>query len=349
MKIAPAPTATPAVPVDDQRNLYYALVKTRRFDERCRRLFKQGRFPGTYFSAVGQEATTVGPTYGLTMRDVITTSHREIGAAITKGMPLVAILRQIYARADSPDKGHSHPCHFGYPAVNLFTPASTVAAQTVVGTGMALAFKMRREPHVVLNFFGEGATARGAFHEALNFAGVHDLPIVFICENNLWAESVPAHLTSRIERFSDRAKAYGFPGVTVDGNDLLLTHTTAREAIVRARAGKGPTLIECLTYRWYGHSEIDPANYRDAQEVEYWTARDPVARFEQHLDSEGIMTRAEREALIARVDAEIEEAIQQAESSPFAPPEEALNDVYSFSPAETFPTRDAGSGARGIR
>jgi TPP-dependent pyruvate/acetoin dehydrogenase alpha subunit len=330
---------TSTVSVEDQRNLYYALVKARRFDERCRRLFKQGRFPGTYFSAVGQEATTVGPTYGLTIHDVLTTSHRELGAVITKGMPLVAMLRHLFARADAPDKGHSHPCHYGYPQLNCFTPASTVAAQIVVGTGMALAFKMRREPHVALTFFGEGGTARGGFHEALNFAGVQDLPIIFICQNNLWAESVPAKLTSRIEQFSDRAKAYGFPGVTIDGNDLLLVHETAREAIARARAGQGPTLIECRTYRWYGHSEIDPANYRDPKEVEYWKGRDPVALYEAHLEQSGVMTAADRNAVVERVDAEIEAAITEAEASPHPAPETALEDVYSFSPSATFPDR----------
>ncbi len=321
----------------DQRALYSHLIKTRRFDERCRRLFKQGRFPGTYFSAVGQEATTVGAAYGLTTHDVIAPSHRELGAFITKGMPLVALLRQMYARADSPDKGKSHPCHFGYPELNILTPASTVAGQIVLGTGAALAFKLQKKPHVALSFFGEGGTSRGAFHESLNFAGVHDLPIVYICQNNLWAESVPARLQSRIERFSDRAKAYGFDGVTIDGNDLLLVHTTARAAIAKARRGGGPTLIECLTYRWYGHSEIDPANYRTAEELETWKKRDPVTLFEKHLEQAGVMTTGERAETVERVDAEIEEAIRLAEASPHPRPEEALDDVYSFSPAANYP------------
>lgn len=345
---APQKQAPPGVSVEDQKNLYYFLIKTRRFDERCRLLFKQGRFPGTYFSAVGQEASAIGPAYGLTLSDVLAPSHREMGAFITKGMPLVAMLRQMFARADSPDKGKSHPCHLGYPPINLLTPASTMAAQVVVGAGMALAFKIRREPHVVLSYVGEGSTSRGGFHEALNFAGVHDLPIVFVCQNNLWAESVPVRLQSRIERFADRAKAYGFPGVTIDGNDLLLVHSTARAAIKRARDGGGPTLIECLTYRWYGHSEIDPANYREPAEVEFWKKRDPVVLYEKHLDATGIMPPSERQTVIARVDAEIEEAIRQAEASPHPAAAEALDDVYSFSPSPNFPDKSAATSG-GLR
>jgi pyruvate dehydrogenase E1 component alpha subunit len=322
---------------EDQRNLYYFLVKTRIFDERCRRLFKQGRFPGTYFSAVGQEAAGVGSAYGLHKDDVIAPSHRELGAYVAKGIPLVHFLKQIYARADSSDKGKSHPCHYGSTEHGLYTPASTMAGQLPVGVGMALAFKIRKEPRACLAFIGEGGTSRGAFHEALNFAGVHDLPIVFVCLNNLWAESVPARLQSRIERYSDRSKAYGFPGMTIDGNDVLLVYTTVKAAIEKARAGGGATLIECLTYRWYGHSEIDPANYRDLAEVEEWKKRDPVLLFEKHLDSSGIMTVAERNSVKEEIEAELAEAIGVAESSPHPRAEEAYDDVYSFSPLPNFP------------
>lgn len=325
------------VPADDQRNLYHFIIKTRLFDERCRRLFKQGRFPGTYFSAVGQEAAGVGSAYGLRKEDVIAPSHRELGAYMTKGIPLVEFLKQVFARADSSDKGKSHPCHFGSAEHGLYTPASTMAGQLPVGVGMALAFKIRKEPRVCLAFIGEGGTSRGGFHEALNFAGVHDLPIVFVCMNNLWAESVPARLQSRIEKYSDRAKAYGFPGVTIDGNDVLVVYTTVKAAIEKARSGGGPTFIECLTYRWYGHSEIDPANYRDPREVEEWKKRDPVILFEKRLDAAKTMSAAERQAMREKIEAELDEAIAIAESSPHPRAEEAYDDVYSFSPLPSFP------------
>jgi TPP-dependent pyruvate/acetoin dehydrogenase alpha subunit len=333
----PASASNIGVPVEDQRKLYYHLVKARLFDERCRKLFKQGRFPGTYFSAVGQEAAGVGSAYGLRKDDVIAPSHRELGAYIAKGIPLVHFLKQIFARANSSDKGKSHPCHYGSIEHGLYTPASTMAGQLPIGVGMALAFKIRKEPRACLAFIGEGGTSRGGFHEALNFAGVHDLPIVFVCMNNLWAESVPAKLQSRIENYSDRAKAYGFPGITIDGNDLLVVYTTVKSAIDKARSGGGPTLIECLTYRWYGHSEIDPANYRDPQEVENWKKRDPVLLFEKHLDKTGIMTAADRDKVKSGIEAELEEAIAIAESSPHPVAEEAHDDVYSFSPLPNFP------------
>jgi TPP-dependent pyruvate/acetoin dehydrogenase alpha subunit len=334
------------VSIEDQKRLYYYLIKSRRFDERCRRLFKQGRFPGTYFSAVGQEASAVGSAFGLVVDDALAPSHRELGAYITKGIPLEAMLRQLYARADSPDKGKSHPCHYGWPEVNLFTPASTMGAQLVIGTGMALAMKMQKKPNVVLAFIGEGGTSRGSFHEALNFAGVQDLPIVFVCQNNLWAESVPSTQQSKVEKYSDKAKAYGFEGITIDGNDLLTVYLTAKNAIDKARSGNGPTLIECLTYRWYGHSEIDPANYRSQKEVDDWKKRDPVVLFEKHLDRAGVMSNSERETVIVAIDAEIDEAIKLAEASPHPEAIEALDDVYSFSPASNFPDHDSSDAGR---
>lgn len=315
--------------------LYTCLLKTRLLDERLRKLFRQGRYAGTYFSAVGQEATTVGPTYGLRKDDIIGPSHREIGAAVTKGIPLSAIVGQVYARSNSPDKGKSHPCHYGDRSVGVINPSSTVAGQTVVGTGCAMAFKIQKKDNVALCFFGEGGTSRGGWHEAVNFAAIHKLPVVYICQNNLWAESVPSTLQAGIEHFADRAKAYGFPGITIDGNDIVLVHKTAVEAIASARAGGGPTLIECLTYRWYGHSEIDPANYRQSAELEEWKKKDPVARAERLLMDLGILTLEKREALVEQIDQEIDAAVKEAEASKYSEPEEAYNDVYS----DSFPVR----------
>lgn len=315
--------------------LYTNLLKTRMLDERFRKLFRQGRFAGTYFSAVGQEATTVGPTYGLRDEDIIAPSHREIGANVTKGVPLDKIAAQVYARAGSPDKGKSHPCHYGYRAKGIITPASTLAGQTIVGTGCAMAFQIQKKDNVVVAFFGEGSTSRGGWHEALNYAGIYKLPIVYICQNNLWAESVPATLQAAITDFSDRAKAYGFPGVTIDGNDFVAVHKTAAEAIAKARSGGGPTLIECKTYRWYGHSEIDPADYRAQEELDSWKAKDPVPRAEKLLMDLGILTSPKQEALVETINQEIDEAIDVAEKDRYAEPEEAYNDVYS----EQFPVR----------
>jgi TPP-dependent pyruvate/acetoin dehydrogenase alpha subunit len=315
--------------------LYINLVKTRTVDERLRKLFRQGRYAGTYFSAVGQEATTVGPTYGLRKDDIIAPSHREIGAAITKGITVEKVVAQVYARSNSPDKGKSHPCHYGDRELGVIHPASTVASQTIIGTGCALAFKLQKKDNVVLAFFGEGGTSRGGWHEALNFAGIHKLPIVYICQNNLWAESVPSTLQAGVEKFSDRAKAYGFPGVTIDGNDVITVHKTAVEAIARARSGEGPTMIECMTYRWYGHSEIDPADYRSSKELEKWKKEDPLSRLEQQLMELEILTTQKREALMEEINQELDQAIKVCEEKKYVEPEEAYIDVYS----EAFPVR----------
>ncbi len=323
------------LPKETMLGLYSNLLKTRMLDEKFRKLFRQGRFAGTYFSAVGQEATTVGPTYGLFDEDIIAPSHREIGAAVTKGIPLVHIIAQNYARINSPDKGKTHPCHYGWRDKGVITPSSTLAGQTIVGTGCAMGFKLLKKDNVVLAFFGEGATSRGGWHEALNYAGVHKLPIVYICQNNLWAESVPSTMQAGITQFADRAKAYGFPGVTIDGNDIFEVHKVASKAIAKARAGGGPTLIECMTYRWYGHSEIDPADYRTQDEIDEWMKKDPLARAEKIVMAEKVLTKLKREAIVDDINAEIEDAINVCEKEEYAPPEEAYIDVYS--PA--FPVR----------
>jgi TPP-dependent pyruvate/acetoin dehydrogenase alpha subunit len=312
--------------------LYENLKKTRLFDERCRKLFKAGRLPGTYFAQVGQEAIGVGSCTFLRHEDWVAPGHRDLAAHISKGAPLKNLLAQVYARRPSPDRGKSHPCHWGYPKEHSLIIASTVAAHAVVGTGIALAFQLRKQDHVVVSFIGEGTSANGAFHEALNFAAIRKLPIVFAIENNLWAESVPTHLSAAVEHFADRGKGHGVPGLTIDGNDVLAVYDAFAAAIDQARQGGGPTLIEALTYRWYGHSEIDPANYRTAEEVASGKARDPVPRYEAYLTEQGIARPAELKATEEKINAEIEEAIDFAEAAPKPAAEEALEDVYSFSP-----------------
>src|SRR5579872_5158602 len=237
------------------RRLYAYMLKCRTVEERIRLLFRQGRFAGNYFAAVGQEATEVGATIDLLPEDTIAPSHRNFVVHIMKGTPLRLMFAHIYGRKTSPDQGRSAPAHCGYAPLNIITPASTIAAQLNIGTGVALAYKMQRKSSIVVALSGEGSTSLGFWHEALNFAGVHKLPIVYILENNLWAESVPLRLQTAVEDLSARAQGYGFPGITVDGNDVVEVYRAARQAIERARTGGGPTLIECKTYRWYGHSE----------------------------------------------------------------------------------------------
>jgi len=196
---------------------------------------------------------------------------------------------------------------------------------------VALAYKMQRKPNIVVALSGEGATSLGFWHEAVNFAGVHKLPIVFVIENNLYAESVPVALQTAVEDMSVKASAYGFPGLTVDGNDVVAVYSAMRKAIDRARTGNGPTLLECKTYRWYGHSEIDPAKYRDPAEVEYWKSRDPIPAMERYLQSKQLWSHEWKKELTAESNAEIDDAIAFAEGSPAPRGEEALDHVFSFS------------------
>jgi TPP-dependent pyruvate/acetoin dehydrogenase alpha subunit len=313
------------------KRLYSYMLKCRMVEERARLLFRQGKFAGNYYAAVGQEATEVGATIDLEPEDTIAPSHRNFVTNIMKGTPLKLMYAQLYARKSSPDQGRSSPAHCGYAPGNVITPASTIAAQLNIGTGVALAYKMQHRPNVVVALSGEGSTSLGFWHEALNFAGVHKLPIVFILENNLWAESVPVRLQTAVEDLAVKAQAYGFPGVTVDGNDVLAVYRAAQHAIQNARSGGGPTLVECKTYRWYGHSEIDPAKYRDPEEVEYWKSKDPIVNMERYLDLHGLWSDEWKQELVNQFNSEIDEAIGFAENSPYPEPEDCLDHVFSFS------------------
>jgi TPP-dependent pyruvate/acetoin dehydrogenase alpha subunit len=313
------------------RRLYAYMLKCRMVEERIRVLYRQGRFAGNYFAAVGQEATEVGATIDLLPEDAVAPSHRNFVTNIMKGTPLNLMFAHLYGRKTSPDQGRSAPAHCGYAPLNVITPSSTIAAQLSVGAGIALAYKMKRKPNVVVALTGEGATSLGFWHESVNLAAVHKLPIIFVVENNGYAESVPLSQQSAIEDLSIKAAGYGIPGETVDGNDVVAVYTAMREAIQRARSGGGATLLECKTYRWYGHSEIDPAKYRDPAEVEYWKSRDPIPAMERYLRSKQIWSDQWKEELVAGIKREIDEAIAFAEGSPKPEPNEALDHVYSFS------------------
>jgi TPP-dependent pyruvate/acetoin dehydrogenase alpha subunit len=313
------------------RKLYSYMLKCRMVEEKARNLFKQGRFSGNYYAAVGQEATEVGCTIDLEPGDTIAPSHRDFISNIMKGTPLNLMYAQLYARKTSPDQGRSSPAHCGYAPANIITPASTIAAQLNIGTGVALAYKLQKKPNIVVALSGDGSTSLGFWHEAVNFAGVHKLPIVYVVQNNLWAESVSASLQTAVKDLSVKAQAYGFPGITVDGNDVVAVYRTAREAIDRARSGGGPTLIECKTYRWYGHSEIDPAKYRAPEEVEAWKAKDPIPAMERYLTEQGMWKDSWKKELTDQFTKEIDAAVEFAENSPLPEPAECLDHVYSFS------------------
>lgn len=321
----------PILPPETLRRLYQYMLKCRTVEERIRVLFRQSRFAGNYFAAVGQEATAVGTTIDLLAEDAIAPSHRSFITHIMKGTPLKLLFAQLYGRKASPDQGRSAPAHCGYAPLNIITPSSTIAAQLNIGTGMALAFKMRRQPNVVIALSGDGSTSLGFWHEAMNFAGVQRLPMVFVVINNLYAESVPLHLQTAVTDISLKAQGYGIPGVTVDGNDVVAVYTAAQAAIRRAREGGGATLLECKTYRWYGHSEIDPAKYRLPEEVQDWKQRDPIVAMESRLEENGLWSADWKQEMLDGFQQEIQEAIEFAEQSPVAEADECLDHVFSFS------------------
>jgi TPP-dependent pyruvate/acetoin dehydrogenase alpha subunit len=322
--------SAPLISDEKLKQLYTTMLKCRMIEERARVLFKQSKFTGNYYAAVGQEACTVGAAIDLRPEDCIGPSHRDFISNFVKGVPLSAMFSQLYARATSPDKGRSSPAHCGYAALNVITPSSTIAAQLNIATGYALAYKMKKQDNVAVAFSGDGSTSLGFWHEALNFAGVHSLPIVFVVQNNLWAESVSLKLQTKVEDISIKAQAYGFPGITVDGNDVVAVYRVAQEAITRARQGSGPTLIECKTYRWYGHSEIDPAKYRDPEEVEYWKSKDPILQSEKYLAGKGLFSDDWKHSVQADFNKELDAAVEVAEKAPFPEPVECLDHVFSF-------------------
>jgi pyruvate dehydrogenase E1 component alpha subunit len=316
--------------VDDQLllALYRKMLTIRRFEERCNYLYMQGRIPSTLHLYIGQEAVAVGVCANLTDADYLASTHRPHGHAIAKGVALRAIMAELFARQTGCCKGKGGSMHVGDVRVGMFPAIAIVGGGIPVATGAALACKRLGKGQVAVSFFGEGATNEGAFHEALNMAALWGLPALFVCENNLYAASTPVASAFKVTEVVGRAAAYGMPGETVDGNDVLAVSEAAGRAIANARAGHGPTLLECKTYRQCGHSRSDPRTYRSKDEEQEWLGRDPIVRLGERLKSEGLATDASLAEIESQVTAEIDDAVAFAEASPFPAAEEALEDVF---------------------
>ena len=310
-------------------DIYYMMVLSRAFEERVATLYKQGRVTAGVFSGIGQEAITVGTCYGLEDEDFVAPAHRDLGVYLVKGVPPRAIMAQLFGRADGLSRGKDSALHAGEPELNVFGTTSMLGAQLCVTAGAALAFKMRGQPRVAVAYFGEGASSRGDFHEALNFAGVHRLPAIFVCENNHYAYSTPLALQMGVDNVADRALGYGFAGKICNGNDVLAVWHTMREALYRARTGAGPTLVECKTYRWSGHSEHDKAMYRTEEELLEWKSRDPLPQFETYLRGKKVLTDDVRRKVVEQAESVIADAVQFAEASPAPDAKEATTDVFA--------------------
>lgn len=310
-------------------HLYRQMLLIRRFEERVYLLFLQGEIPGTVHQCQGQEAVAVGICAHLRRTDWITSTHRPHGHALAKGVTPRAALAELYGKATGCCGGKGGSMHLGDPEVGMLPAIAIVGGGNTVVTGLGLAFKLRKSDQVAVCFFGEGATNEGAFHEGLNFAAVQHLPIVFVCENNLYGASTPYHQVSLVTDVAERARAYGVPGQTVDGMDVLAVHKAGGEAIAQARDGAGPILLECKTYRFIGHSRGDARGYRTKEEEAAWKERDPITRLGRALVSAGRADEADLERIGGEVEREIDDAVEFARTSPDATPEQALEDIYA--------------------
>lgn len=309
--------------------IYSRMVLIRRFEQKVNELFLQGIMPGTIHLSLGQEATTVGACFALERNDLITLTHRGHGQAIAKDVSVNSLMAELFGKVTGCCKGKGGSLHVGDISVGALPAIAIVGASSPIAAGMAFAFKRHQEPRVCLNFFGEGTANKGDWHEALNLAAIWELPVIFLCENNLYGVSTHISEVMAIEYVADRAAAYGMPGVTIYGNDPMIVYDTVKEAVDRARSGGGPTLIECLTYRRGGHKRDDPGTYRPKEEVEAWFKTDPIPAFHAQLLKDPRFDQARLDALEAEVDQMLEESVEFALSSEEPPLEVALEDVYA--------------------
>lgn len=309
--------------------LYYLMKLTREFEEEVLRLYKQGKIMGGVYCGYGQEAVSVGATYGLEKEDIIFPLHRDIGACLTKGVDPKILLAQLMGKKTGFSKGKESFLHAGDLEIGFFGATSMLAGTLPVACGAALKFKLNKEKYIAVAFFGEGASSRGDFHEALNFAGVHKLPVVFVCENNFYAYSTPVNLQMAIEDVADRAQGYGFKGMVTSGNDIHAVLKTMKKAVEMARSEQGPTLVECKTYRYHGHSEHDMATYRKKEELIEWESRDPIPRYEVYLEKKSYDLAKVKEEISVKIKGVIDEAVRFAEESPYPEGKEAMEGLYA--------------------
>ncbi len=313
--------------------MLYGLKQTREIEDRIEnKLYKQGLVYGGVYTSKGQEAISIGSIHAFRPDDVICPSHRDMGVFLTRGMSKERILGHYLGKVTGPSKGKDGNLHTGDINLGLISFISHLADNIPVATGVSLSFKLRKQNRVAAVYFGDGASSRGDFHEAVNFAAVHKLPIVFFCNNNQYAYSTPLEHQMAVDGVSERAKGYGFPTLKVDGNDLLAVYRASVEAVDRARSGQGPSLIESMTFRMTGHSGHDDASYVPPELFEEWAQKDPIENFTNFLLERNLITPTEIKKIDERVEAEIEAALQDALHQADPNPESTLTDVYASPP-----------------
>ena len=307
------------------------MILIREFDELAIRLRSAGKIYGTVHPYVGQEAIAVGVCANLTTEDRVTSTHRGHGHCIAKGADIKRMMAELFGRVDGYCKGKGGSMHIADFSIGMLGANGIVGGGLPIATGAALAAQLDGKGNVAVCFFGDGAVSEGEFHEALNIASVWALPIVFVCENNQYAANNAVEVQHRAPELAGHAAAYGMPGATIDGNDVLAVYDGIRSAVERARAAEGPSLVECRTYRWYFHAmrNAPPPETRPAAEIAAWKARDPIARFASDLVERGLVTPADLERMKRQIDADLHAAVAFAEASPFPAPDDLLVDMYA--------------------
>jgi pyruvate dehydrogenase E1 component alpha subunit len=326
------PDLDPGLEDEALRILFRKMALLRALDEKALNLQRAGRI-GFYIGATGQEAAEIGSGFALEEGDWVFPSYRDHGVALLKGYPLAELIGQLFGNSSDITKGRQMPNHWCDRSARVVSVSSPVATQLPQAVGAAYAAKLRGEKVAAIGYFGDGGSSTGEFHAAMNFAGVFRTPNVFFCSNNQYAISLPVARQTAAGSIAAKAAAYGFPGVRVDGNDVLAVFRATRDALERARAGEGPTLIEALTYRIGSHSTSDDASrYRTADEVEAWRGKDPIRRFAVHLKRRGLLDEPEEKAVFDEAREEVQRAVAACEAAPPVPPESLVEDVYAEMP-----------------
>jgi TPP-dependent pyruvate/acetoin dehydrogenase alpha subunit len=308
---------------DDRVALLRYMLLMRGIEERAMNLYRQGKVPGSFYDGFGQEAVSVGAAFAMAAEDRLCPLHRDLGAHVVRGVTPARILSQYMGRRDGVTGGRDGNVHFGDFRVGCVGMVSMLPDMMLVATGMAMAFKLRKQPACAITWFGDGSTSRGDFHEAMNWAGVQQLPVIFVLENNQYAYSTPNALQFA-RPLHERAAAYGFEGMTVDGNDAEAMFEATRQARERAIGGGGPTLLEAVTMRMHGHAAHDDMKYVPKEQVEEWRKKDPIDRQAARVAELGV----DVEALRAEVQAEIDAGTQEALAGPMPDPETATERVF---------------------
>ncbi len=317
------------IPRDTLILMYERMLKIRHFEDRVKDLFAAGEMPGFVHLYLGQEAVAVGACAPLNDDDYITSTHRGHGHIIAKGGDVKLMMAELYGKATGYNKGKGGSMHIADPRLGILGANGIVGAGLPIATGAGLSAKLRNSGQVAVCFFGDGASNQGTFHEAINIAAAFDLPVVYVCENNLYAVGTRQSDVRKVEDIADRGVGYAIPGLAIDGNDAIAVYEACKEAVDRARAGMGPTLIECKTYRWRTHFEGEPDTYRPPEEVEAWIRREPIAPYRKSLIEQGVLTEAEAAEVEAKVLEELNQAVEFARTSPLPEPESALEDLWA--------------------